>query len=134
MARTKQFYFKAELAMLGDERIQDLLDAYGAFGFGVWFACLFQIYSHGNETRAPLDRDKMVSRAARTLGESKADVLEVCEWMAREGLFNKELWDRGFSTNEYAAGVINAHWSKVESGRKGGRPPKKPQVETIGGV
>ena len=134
MARRGIFWFKTELAMTEDERIQDLVDEWGAEGFGVWFSCLFQIYRHGNEDATALDRDKMVRRVAKHLNMAQADVLTICEWMADAGLFNKEVWERGRVANEYAAGAICDYWEKVRNGQKGGRPPKKPQVKTTGAV
>lgn len=130
MARKKMFYFKVAYDMPEDERIQDLVDAWGVEGWGVWFACLFQLYRHGNETQGPLETDKMVRRVSKFLEMDVDRVAEICSWMADEGLFNKEMWERGFSTNEHASEAINTYWARVENGKKGGRPPSKPQVKT----
>ena len=130
MARKKRFWFKVYYDMTEDERIQDLVDVWGCDGWGVWFACLFQIYRHGNEDTTPLDREKMVRRVAKFLEMDQTRVAEICCWMADEGLFNKECWERGHATNEHAAEAISTYWQRVENGRLGGRPPAKPQVET----
>ena len=113
------WWFRVLMDMPEDDAIQDLVDSYGAFGFGVWFSALFAIYRYGNETIAPMQSDKFVRRIARQLGETETDVRAVCDKMASVGLLDSEMWGEGKAVNEHACDTILAHWKAVEDGRTG---------------
>lgn len=112
------WYYKTDLTMLADEKIEDVIDEYGAFGLGVWTACLIHVYSYGNEGRGPIPTDRLVRKVARDLGEEPSRIQQVVEFFADVGLFNKEVFDKGKCANDRASGELLKHAEKVRIGRE----------------
>ena len=112
------WYYKTDLSMLGDEKIEDVIDEYGAYGLGVWTACLIHVYSYGNEDRGPIPTDRLVRKVARDLGEEPSRIQEVVEYFAKVGLFNNEVFNKGRCANDRASEEILRHQQKVRIGRE----------------
>lgn len=112
------WYFKCDLNVLHDEKVEDVIDEYGAEGFGIWMACLVHIYLFGNEGRGNIPTDRLVRKVARDLGASADRIQEVVEFFNKVGLFNNEVFDNGRVANERACEEINRHAEKVRINRQ----------------
>ena len=112
------FYFKCDLTMLQDEKIEDVIDELGARGIGIWVACLIHIYSYGNEGKGNIPVSRLVRKVARDINEPEEQVMEALEVFNNVGLFNNEVFNKGFVANERAAETITKHHQKVRVGRE----------------
>lgn len=112
------FYFRCDLDMLQDEKIEDVIDEYGARGLGIWVACLIHIYSYGNEDKGNIPKARLVRKVARDVGEQQSDVEAVIDFFAAVGLFNNEVFNNGRVANERASENITKHHQKARQGRE----------------
>lgn len=112
------FYFKCDLSMMQDEKIEDVIDEYGAWGLGIWVACLIHIYRYGNEAKGNIPTKRLVRKVARDTGEDEARVEEAIGVFNNLGLFNNEVFNNGRIANERASETIVRHLENVRRGRE----------------
>lgn len=94
------WWFKADLAVFSDQKVEDLIDEWGAAGAGVWYACMVELHAAINSGKPFLKREHLARRVACDLNMDRADAEEALDCCARVGLLDPELWSEGKAANE----------------------------------
>ena len=113
-------YFPKDVDYYMDDRIMDLLDAYGPLGQTVYDVMLTMVYREGYYLEMAPDR--LARQIIRWIGsqwvESREKVVEVLGFIAEVGLVDKALYRQGVITSA----AIQPRYDEVAARRKTDRP------------
>ena len=105
-------YFPKDVDYYMDDRIMDLLDAYGPLGQTVYDVMLTMVYREGYYLEMAPER--LARQIIRWIGsgwvESREKVVEVLGFIAEVGLVDKALYRQGVITS---AAIQRRYWKQI---------------------
>lgn len=112
MAGKGIWWFKADLNVFSDQKVEDLIDEWGAAGAGVWYACMVELHAAINSGKPFLKREHLVRRVSCDLNMAREDAEEALDCCARVGLLDAEMWGEGKAANERVAARYEDYLAK----------------------
>lgn len=106
------WWFKADLGVFSDQKVEDLIDEWGAAGAGVWYACMVELHSAINSGKPFLKRPHLVRRVACDLNMAREDAEAALDCCARVGLLDEGMWAEGKACNERVCARYEEYVSK----------------------
>ena len=108
-------WFKLDIDMLRDPKMESLVERYGAEGVGVWVAALAHMYASISDGVPFVEADALTRRVASDVNLGKKRVKNILNFIAELGLFDPEFWAVGKAANERVAEAYESYERKVRA-------------------
>lgn len=114
MAHSGIWWFKLDLDVFRDQKVQDLVERHGAEGAGAWLAAMVEMYQAINDGVTFVPAERLVKSVAFDLQISRRKARKLVGSLADVGLIDREMWDEGKAANERVAERYEAYRRRCE--------------------